>query len=448
MNEKDSKNLSFQVENGTNEHKLEMNYRYFTKTPKSKICFSILVHNDRELVKELIHNIRYFCPNSTFVLFNGGDDPSLCNDLGVPVCPTSRKLSYGFTTIYFLETMEWIEELGIDYDYFVNIDSDALFIKDGYENVIANEMRDVDYMAVLLRIPEPNWQIGLYLRKDIDRWRKLFSLDPYYGVFNVGQVIKRPLVKALLEPGKKETYKKTLSETISHGSDEIFYVNMAKELGFKMKKYPFVDDSVINRYRPHFTLGEIIDSINNKEFSGLCHPIYRYPGNPARKLIRHLAYNCMIEKYRHKNYPWYESDELNYAPSLPIVSKFGNQEIIVRSGNTLAHYWEHRRTKSWDKTEAFAKGVKGVPIFHSNPTRDFEVVCMLENGGIGYWWRENTANGFPWHGPYLIVQENAEPVMLDQLDDERNILVCKLNGKLVYWVGSKDKKWVKEAPLQ
>ncbi len=137
MIDNDSKVYSLQNRNVTREQTLKKEYKYFTKKPKSKICFAILAHNNREVVKELINNVRFFCPNSTFVLFNGGEDPSLCDDLGVPVCPSSRKLKYGYTTIYFLETMEWIEELGIDYEYFINIDSDALFIKDGYENIIS-----------------------------------------------------------------------------------------------------------------------------------------------------------------------------------------------------------------------------------------------------------------------------------------------------------------------
>ena len=123
------------------------------KSPKSKICFAILVHEKRELVKQLIDNVRYYCPNSAIVLYNGGDDPTLCDGLGVPVCPSSRKLERGWTTVYFLETMEWLEELGINYKYFINIDSDALFIRKGYEKFIQNAMKDTDYMAVKLRIP-------------------------------------------------------------------------------------------------------------------------------------------------------------------------------------------------------------------------------------------------------------------------------------------------------
>ena len=447
MKENVWRKIPFQTHKNRRDQKLERVNRFFTKTPKSKICFSILVHNERELVKELIDNVRHFCPNSTFVLFNGGDDPSLCKDLGVPVCPSSRKLSRGYTTIYFLETMEWIEELGIDYDYFINIDSDALFIKDGYEEMVAEQMKDSDYMAVRLRIPEENWYIGNQLKKDIERWRELFCIDPFYGVFNVGQVMKRPLVKALLESKRKEKLKKALLETTSFGSDEIFFVNMAHELGFRLKNYPYESDLKINRFRPYFQLGEIINCLNNREFSGLCHPIYRHKNDQSRKLIKHLVNNCTIEKYRNRDYPWYESDQTNYALSIPINSKFGNVELIVRTGNSLTHYWEHRETKTWNRTRTFAEGVTGTPIFYGNSPGKFEVVSKLEKGGIGYWWRDNTIRSHPWYGPSFITQEDVEPIMLDQLKDGQKVLVCKTNEKLIFWVGSNEEEWIKEPPL-
>ena len=144
------------------------------RSPKSKICFAILVHEKKDLVKQLINNVRYFCPNSTIVLYNGGFDRTLCEGLGIPVCPASHKLRYGHTAIYFLDTMEWLEEIGIQYEYFINIDSDALFISKGYEEFIHNEMKDTDYMGVDYRIPGKDWHIGRELKKDSKTMEKTF----------------------------------------------------------------------------------------------------------------------------------------------------------------------------------------------------------------------------------------------------------------------------------
>ncbi|WP_066071263.1 glycosyltransferase family 2 protein [Neobacillus soli] len=414
-----------------NKRNIPENFNRNTNSSNSKICFMILVHNRRDLIKELINNVRYYCPNSTVVLYNGGDDPTLCDNLGVPVCPASRKLERGFTTIYFLETMEWLEEMRMDYQYLINIDSDALFIRNGYEQFIQREMNDTDYMAVKLRIPEKDWYIGNELKKDINRWKSLFNVDPFYGIFNVGQVFNRSLVKALIHPERKEKLKRALLKTISFGTDEIFYVNMARELGFRIKNYPNHTDEMMIRYRPYFTLDEMIRSLNEIKNSWLCHPIYREKDDLVRKLIKHLGTEHYGKKYLSKEYPWYQSNQMNYAPSLPIVSSFGSEEIIVRSGSYLTHYWQHQKDKKWYKSETFAKGVTGTPVMYETATGQFEVVSKLAAGGIALWWRENLENGQQWHGPFRILNEDVDPIMLAQLEDGRPILICKSGEKLI-----------------
>ncbi len=397
---------------------------------KSNICFAILVHENRNLVKQLIDNVRYFCPNSTIVLYNGGNDPTLCDGLGVPVCPSSRKLKYGRTTIYFLETMEWLEELSIEYEYFINIDSDALFIRKGYEEFIQTEMVDTDYMAVRLRIPDENWYVGKELKKDIDRWKELFNVNPFYGIFNVGQVISRSFVKALLEPGRKQRLKKALLETSAFGTDEILFVNMAKELGFRTKKYPDITARMI-RYRPYFTLDEMIHCLNNSNVF-LCHPVIRDENNPVQKLIHHISDKYYTSKYKDKKYPWYQKNPDSYAISLPIKSKFGNLELIVRSNSSLTHYWENPNG-NWSKSETFAEGVTGDPVFFENKFNQFRAVCKLKTGEVGYWWRDNKAHGHPWYGPSVLPLGNVDPIMGCQLQDGKHIIVFKSKDQYNYW---------------
>ncbi|KIL45199.1 galactosyltransferase-related protein [Jeotgalibacillus soli] len=415
-----------------------------------KICFSVLVHKDRELVKQLVENIRLYCPNSIVVLYNGGDDPDLCEDLGVPVCPTSHKLKRGFTTIYFLETMEWIEELAIEYDYFINIDSDSLFFRKGYEEFIEEQMKNTDYMAVSLRKPEEDWYIGKEMKKDIDTWKQLFSVDPLYGIFNVGQVINRKLVKALLEPQLKEKLTVSLTKTNSFGTDEILFVNMAKQLGFRIKSYPRKTDSKLIRFRPYFTLKEMIDSINLIEEGWLCHPIIREQSDPARELIIRLDSEHYIKQFKTNQFPWYENDSYRFHPSIPIKTNFGNDELIVQSDGHLCHYWEDPINKTWTKSETFAEGVSGTPLFYENLSGQFVVVCKLEAGGAALWWRDNKQIGYPWNGPFQITQENIEPIMLSQTNNGHHFIVCKSGDKLEYWVRrllNQKEIWEKAIPL-
>ncbi|WP_227937344.1 glycosyltransferase family 2 protein [Alkalihalobacillus deserti] len=408
-----------------------------TNLPNSKICFAILVHKNRDLVKQLIDNIRYYCPNSAIVLYNGGDDPNLCKGLDVPVCPSSHKLERGYTTIYFLETMEWIEQIGMEYDYFINVDSDALFIRKGYEEFIEEQMKDTDYMAVRLRIPEDDWYIGNELKKDITRWKKLFSVTPFYGVFNVGQVISRPLVNVLLQPARKDKFKKALLKTSTFGSDEIFFVNIAKELGFRIKKYPNVTDSTMIRYRPYFSLDEMIQCLNDIKKSWLCHPIDLDHNDPARRFITSIESEHYMQSYKAPEFPWYENNPTTYSLSLPIKSSFGSSEVIVRSGSSLAHYWQQSPNEKWTKSETFAVGATGIPIFHENSLGHFEVVSELKKGGVGFWWRDNHSHEHSWHGPYVILKKDVEPILLTQQSDGQHVLVCKSGDNFVRSISKK-----------
>ena len=50
-------------------------------------------------------------------------------------------------------------------------------------------------------------------------------------------------------------------------------------------------------------------------------------------------------------------------------------------------------------------------------------------------------------GPYRITSEDVDPIMIAQLQDLKPILICKSNGKLVYWVRDTDDKWKKGLPF-
>ncbi|MBR8646035.1 hypothetical protein KEH51_25365 [[Brevibacterium] frigoritolerans] len=105
------------------------------------------------------------------------------------------------------------------------------------------------------------------------------------------------------------------------------------------KKISKLFDSKMIRYRPYFTLDEMIYYLTNN--SGyLCHPIIRDKADPVRRLIQHIENGHNSELYTNKEYPWYEDNPNNYSISLPIKGKFG-LELIVRSGSTLTHYWQH-----------------------------------------------------------------------------------------------------------
>ena len=115
------------------------------KTPR--ICFTILAHNKEEILRVQLENVRRYNPNAFVVVYNGGPNEQFGLNLGVPISPYSQPLRYGNLTRYFYDTMRWLEELHIEYDYSVNLDNDVLFIKEGFELFIEESMQGYDCMG-------------------------------------------------------------------------------------------------------------------------------------------------------------------------------------------------------------------------------------------------------------------------------------------------------------
>ncbi|OIJ10775.1 hypothetical protein BKP35_13175 [Anaerobacillus arseniciselenatis] len=412
---------------------------------KKKICFALLVHNKQELVEQLIENIKCFCPNSTIVLYNGGDDPSFASNLNIPICPTSKKLNYGNLASFFIETMEWIEEIGIEYDYFINLDSDVLFFRKGFERFIEEQMTDSDYMGVNLHLPDSSWFCGEKFKKDITRWKPFFCVDPIWGVFNVGQVFSKKLVKSLVQYEMKELLKKAIEETPVFGIEEIVFVNMASELGYNIKNYPTETYLQMIRFRPYFTIRELAKCINKYEKTWFCHPIKRIENDTARQLIYRLQNQNFDPTLYKENLPWFHKDQTQYSPSLCVLTRSGYVELVARTENRLTHYYKD--VENWFATDTFAHSVTGTPLFYEGDSGYFDVACALDRGGIAHWWRDNYSRKKTWYGPTIITKQNVKPLILTQLNTGNLIFIGLKENNLLYWIRDDGKTWGWKGPF-
>lgn len=461
---------------------------------EKKICFAVLVHNKKNLVKELLQNIKTFCPNSSIVLFNGGSDPKLCDGLGYPVCPDSRKLHYGFLPMYHLDVMKWLESIQFDYDYLINLDSDCLFVQKGFEDYILESMKDADYMGVRLEIARDNWVVADTFRKEQEKWKPLFDVEPLYGTFNVGQVFSKDYIQALISIPEMPLLVKNIEETGTFALEEIVFVNMAKQLGLRYKSFPNEVNKII-RWRPYHSLDDVIYHLNESENSYLFHPIKRERFNEARVLINNLVLREMEENHTDlknisgyirkfdqvtgapsilsdlglysgpnellaplksglvanwrrldENLPWfgpYVFGENNAEAMAMIRSKTGKLEAIIRHDHRLAHYWrEDSGEVSWHLSTFFGSNSTGTPIWFENKAGDYEVVAPLVNGGLGYWWRNNGHQDKPWIGPIIIDSENVvTPVSIQENENGQLVIVAYMGEKLVSYVRDDTVRW-------
>lgn len=467
--------------------------RWILLSLEKKICFAVLVHENKELVRELLNNIRFYCPNSSIVLFNGGDDPELCEGLGYPVCPRSRELKYGFLSIYHLEVMKWLEDIDFPYQYLINLDSDSLFGRKGFEEFIIDSMEDTDYMAAKLRKAHKKWYPAKTFNGEKEKWEPLFNVESFYGVFNVGQVFSRNYIQTLLNSPQLPLLTKNIAETKTHALEEIVYVNMARQLGLKYKSYPNEAGSLI-RYRPFFSYDEVIHHLNEGEPRYLFHPVRRNKHDGARILLNHLllqeiqqschdsgnlGYIPNIDQVKgvpsllsdnglHSgpnewlaplksgrvanwrkladNLPWfgpYVFGGDNAEAVTMIKSKSGYLEAVIRHDQKLAHYWRDEQGEiCWHMSTMFGSNTTGIPILVENKEGDFEVVAPLINGGLGYWCRDNKRHSNDWEGPVLIDSKNIiRPLSILRNENEQLVIVAFLSGKLVSYV-REDGIWI------
>lgn len=255
-----------------------------------KICFAIPVHENKEVIIELLENIRYFCLNTSVVLFQSGTDPDLCKGLGYPVCPTSFPMQWGHSfQWFFLNIMEWLEQIQHPYDYLVNIDSDALFAKRGFETFILSEMQGIDYMATHLRLPEDNWDPAITMRKVWPLWQPIFNRDHFLACFMGAQIFSRNFVKQILHFDKYEEMKSVMKQTDVFALEEILFPTLAEAFGIQFKRYPPHVEQWI-RFRPHYMREEVEAAINSNQDCYLIHPVHRNMNDPVRHFVKSLLH--------------------------------------------------------------------------------------------------------------------------------------------------------------
>ncbi|WP_110932899.1 hypothetical protein [Paenibacillus bouchesdurhonensis] len=452
---------------------------------KNKICFAVLVHNRKDIIIDLLDNIRCYCPNSSIVLYNGGDDPELCHGLGYPVCPTSRKLKYGITAIYMLEVMKWLEDINNKYDYLINLDSDVLFTKEGYETYIIKEMENKDYLGVGTKIPDDDFYCLLQLRHEKHMWKPLLGEEPYLESFNVGQVFSRRLVRRFLSNDKYRLFNQNLLDTRAFGVDELVFVTMADRLAIQVHSYQDEVASSI-RYRPHFPLDEVIHCLNQNPQSYLLHPIYRRMKDESRIAIREfmkrdiqldpdmrqvfinkdlgqLPYMIRRSKYNDTTTEWISAsesggllywkvrDNVLYGPYAfgsgkvqgisALESSFGNIEVLCRINNYLVHYWRNDDTGEWIESASFADGVTGMPSILESSYGNFEIVAPLANGGLGHWWRNNEDPSRTWFGPTQFGTDHYNDSLLIENNSGQLTAIAQLGDKYNYFVRDDRSSW-------
>ena len=256
------------------------------------IIMVILAHDDPDSLFDLIENTRHFCPSSRLMLYNSGIDHSLGKGLDLDILPISRQQLYAKITSFFFDVFEWLVKNDVTYDYVINLETDMLFIRHGYEEWVASEMSGYDYMApnlVKFVSPRSKWRPYKSLRPELSNWYDFFGFKYVHGAFSPAQIFSQRYVESMVKHKQYPELRRLIAENKSYTLQEILFPTLPDTFALAMKSYPSELKPII-RYRPYQAVSGIRRAINTPQ-AYFVHPVRRELNNAARILIHSLREN-------------------------------------------------------------------------------------------------------------------------------------------------------------
>jgi hypothetical protein len=254
------------------------------------LLFVILAHSDRPSLEELVNNVRVFCPSARMLFYNSGQNSRLGSDLGILEFQTPRQYGYARITPFFLDIFEWTVRSADGFDAIVNLETDMLFIRPGYQDFIEKRLARADYLAPNLikrRNLRTRWRPMRSLRPEFERWFEFFGFRYWHGTFSPAQVFSRRYVKALVEHCKYVELRRLVDENLSFTLQEVLFPTLTDFLGLRLLGYPQAHRSS-NRYRPYHAVSGVKHALRIPD-ACFIHPVRRTPDDPARKFVRELT---------------------------------------------------------------------------------------------------------------------------------------------------------------
>ncbi|TJY44258.1 hypothetical protein E5161_02400 [Cohnella pontilimi] len=253
------------------------------------VCFAILAHEKEDVLANQVDNLTKFVPGCKIVLYNSSPDPDFGKNLNLIVYPDSRPLEYGKFGMFFLEIMSWLKKIGLSYDYLVNLDSDIMYIRSGYEYYLDFLMQGYEAMGIgmgTIRSPEEHsgWYPVQTMWKELRSWQPYFQTDYFGFALNSNQVYRKDLVDKMVEMMNIPVLKKLIEATEVFALEEILWPTLAMKCGAKTR--PYLQESILDvvRIGAPLSLHEAQDALTRPQVYFI-HPVRRDMLDPVRQWI-------------------------------------------------------------------------------------------------------------------------------------------------------------------
>jgi hypothetical protein len=249
----------------------------------------ILAHADRNSLRSTVENARAFCPRARLLFYNSGPDPHLGRSLPVEHFPKPRTHEYARITPFFLELFEWAVRTGDAFDAIVNLETDLLFIRPGYEAFVEDALERADYVAPNLirhRPLQSYWRPLRSLRPEFERWFDLLGFRHFHGSFSPAQIFSRRYVQTLVGHRGYRDLCYLVGQNRSFSLQEVLFPTLTDFLGLRLEGYPAAHRTS-NRYRPYQAVAGVKRALAIPD-AHFVHPVRRPEHDPARRFIGEL----------------------------------------------------------------------------------------------------------------------------------------------------------------
>ncbi|WP_181833072.1 glycosyltransferase family 4 protein [Bacillus taeanensis] len=251
------------------------------------ICFAILAHENEEILQDQVENLKYYNPNCKVVLYNGGKNKEFGKNLNIPICPKSQPLKKGRLGRFFMDVMCWLTEEEVQYDYLINLDSDVMYVKAGFEYYLNQTMNGYDCMGINMgvqRSPDdvPHWYPGQTMWQEWHKWKNVFKEGYFCGSLNSMQVYRYEIVQKMVANMNKKLLEKLIDETEVYALEEVLYPTLAVYCGAHYRSYPTSCTDYV-RWKS-LSVDEIKTAMYQSDIY-FVHPIERVMSDPARQYL-------------------------------------------------------------------------------------------------------------------------------------------------------------------
>ena len=260
--------------------------------------YACLVHESQECVVDLVRSLRYHDPDSSILLYNGGQNGELLNHgfpfarYGATPHPSPRPMKWGWLHGFALDSMRYALE-HFEFDTLTVVDSDQLAVRPGYSRHLGAALRD----GVGMLGNSPGVQFaGTRVAPAEQAWREVELWRPYLRKFERGEekfvhwtfwpstVFTRDAARDLVRLfDADEQLRDIMGRSRIWATEEIILPTLVALLGYEVAANPCSYDYV--KYRYQYTVRQLEAACAREDVFWM-HPVPRRYDDALRHHLR------------------------------------------------------------------------------------------------------------------------------------------------------------------